>query len=62
MPELIVNLENESTTQSLGIALSELIKIGDIILLEGEITENCISNIVFSGSNGEYLSTDWSSK
>jgi len=37
MPELIVNLNNESTTQSLGIALSELIKIGDIILLEGEM-------------------------
>lgn len=37
MPELIVNLDNESTTQSLGIALSELIKIGDIILLEGEM-------------------------
>ena len=37
MPELIVNLDNESTTQSLGIALSKLIKIGDIILLEGEM-------------------------
>ena len=37
MPELIVNLDNESTTQSLGIALSELMKIGDIILLEGEM-------------------------
>ena len=37
MPELIVNLDNESTTRSLGIALSELIKIGDIILLEGEM-------------------------
>lgn len=37
MPELIVNLDNESTTHSLGIALSELIKIGDIILLEGEM-------------------------
>lgn len=37
MPELIVNLDNENTTRSLGIALSELIKIGDIILLEGEM-------------------------
>ena len=35
---------------------------GTLILLEGEITENCISNIVFSGPNGEDLSIDWSSK
>ena len=37
MPELIVNLENEKTTNDFGIIISELIKEGDIILLEGEM-------------------------
>ena len=37
MPELIVNLDNEKTTNDFGIIISELIKEGDIILLEGEM-------------------------
>tara|TARA_X000000368_G_scaffold274665_1_gene217871 strand:+ start:13 stop:507 length:495 start_codon:yes stop_codon:yes gene_type:complete len=37
MPELIVNLDNEKITNDFGIIISELIKEGDIILLEGEM-------------------------
>ena len=37
MPELIVNLDNEKTTNDFGIIISELIKEGDIILLDGEM-------------------------
>ena len=35
MSELIVNLDNEKITNDFGTILSELIKEGDIILLEG---------------------------
>ena len=35
---------------------------GTLVLLEGQIAESCISNIVFSGPNGEDLSTGWSSQ
>ena len=37
MPELIVNLDNEKITNEFGKILSELIKEGDIILLDGEM-------------------------
>ena len=37
MPELIVNLDNEKITNDFGIIISELIKEGDIILLDGEM-------------------------
>ena len=37
MSELIVNLDNEKITNDFGATLSELIKEGDIILLEGEM-------------------------
>ena len=37
MPELIVKLDNEKTTNDFGIIISELIKEGDIILLDGEM-------------------------
>ena len=37
MPELIVNLDNEKTTNDFGIVLSKLIEEGDIILLDGEM-------------------------
>ena len=37
MPELVVNLDNEKTTNDFGIIISELIKEGDIILLDGEM-------------------------
>src|SRR5210317_22412 len=37
MSELIVNLDNEKITNDFGTILSELIKEGDIILLEGEM-------------------------
>tara|TARA_B100001113_G_scaffold87633_1_gene70030 strand:+ start:13 stop:507 length:495 start_codon:yes stop_codon:yes gene_type:complete len=37
MPELIVKLDNEKTTNDFGIIISELIKKGDIILLDGEM-------------------------
>ena len=37
MPKLIVNLDNEKITNDFGIIISELIKEGDIILLDGEM-------------------------
>jgi len=37
MPKLIVNLDNEKITKDFGIIISELIKEGDIILLDGEM-------------------------
>jgi len=37
MPELIVKLDNEKTTNDFGIVLSKLIEEGDIILLDGEM-------------------------
>ena len=37
MPELIVNLDNEKITNEFGIIISEFIKAGDIILLDGEM-------------------------
>ena len=37
MSELIVNLDNEKITNDFGATLSELIKEGDIILLEVEM-------------------------
>ncbi|MBN44525.1 MAG: tRNA (adenosine(37)-N6)-threonylcarbamoyltransferase complex ATPase subunit type 1 TsaE [Rhodobiaceae bacterium] len=37
MPELIVNLDNEKTTNDFGIIISELIEEGDIIFLDGEM-------------------------
>jgi len=52
MPELIVNLDNEKTTNDFGIIISELIKEGDIILLDGEmgsgktLARSIISNLL----------------